>query len=85
MSDGYSVIYSYHVICLIAVSAKFVFNNDITVVSNPTGEYKEFVRAIGMLFEVVSQLTSGVLPLYKLYNNNLAKMYQESMTVSYSW
>ena len=66
----------------ISVSAKFVYGNDITVVSNPTGEYKDFVKAVADFFEVISRTTTEP-PLYKLYNNQLARLFKEATTVSY--
>ena len=69
----------------IVVSAKFVFGNDITIVSNSTGgEYQEFVEAINTLFEVLGRLISAELPLYKLYDNETARMYKKAMKVSFS-
>ena len=62
-------------------SAKFVYGNDIVVVSNPTGEYKDFIKAIATFFEVMSR-TVAELPFYKLYNNKLARMIKDCSTVS---
>lgn len=59
-----------------------MFDNDINVVSNPTGEYKDFVNAINTLFEVIGKLLTE-LPLYKLYDNQVARMYKEATMVSH--
>lgn len=66
--------------CIITVSAKFVYDSDITVVRNPSGEYKDFVDAIGDLLEVVGRVSTE-LPLYKFYNNDLLQKYTNCMKV----
>ncbi len=69
--------------CFTAVSAKFMFDNDINAVSNPSDieEYKDFIRAIDMMLDVFGRVLAE-LPLYKIYNNQVARMYQKSITVS---
>ena len=79
--------YHMHVTCLshdllcdsIAVSAKFVFGNDLAVVHRPE-EYREFIEAIGKLVEMFVLVTDEP-PLYKLYNNWLARHFSEAMKV----
>ncbi len=71
-----------YLLCSAAVSAKFVFDNDINAVSNPSEDIKTFIKAIEMAFDAFGRLQTE-LPLYKLYNNQVARMYKESMMVRF--
>ncbi len=66
--------------CVHAVSAKFVYDSDISIVGNPAGEYKEFVDAIAGFFDVVSRMLVEP-PLYKLYNSELSRKFVECQKV----
>lgn len=62
------------------VSAKFVYNNDISVVANPSKEHLEFTNAIAYMLEVMGRVVYE-LPLYKFYNNDLRRKYIHSQEV----
>lgn len=57
---------------ILIVSAKFVYGSDMNVVTKQSEEYKEFVEAIDTLMHIFYRLLVE-LPLYKLYNNKLAR------------
>ena len=59
-----------------------MYGNDTSVISNPNEEYKTLVDAIEKIFEVFGRVMVE-LPLYKLYNNNVAKMHKEATMVRF--
>ena len=70
-----------HLACFIfSVSAKFVFGNDMSMVANPSKEDQEFIDAVSVLIGIFTRLISE-LPLYKLYDNKLAREFKEATKV----
>lgn len=63
-----------------AVSVKFVFDNDIDVLNNPAGEYKDLVEYVRNMTEIIAQLIIAP-PLYKLYNNKLSRDFVKNTKV----
>lgn len=62
------------------VSSKFVYGSDWNVVANPSAEDQEFVDAVVVIIGMLSRL-GRELPLYRFYENILAKEFKEAFQV----
>lgn len=61
-------------------TGKFVFGADLDLLVNPKEEDVEFLDRVEEFFEVFERITYEP-PLYKLYKNELHKLYHKAMMV----
>ena len=76
ISTSFKIMHSY------SVSAKFVFDNDLNVVCNPSKEDCEFIEGVSDVIHIFARVNSE-LPFYKVYHNQLSRDFVRSFEVSY--
>ena len=59
-----------------------MYQSDMTVVTNPTEEAKEFMKAIDVYIELFHKLSVSI-PFYKVYNNKLSRDFTKAAAVSF--
>lgn len=62
------------------MSAKLVYGSDWHVVTDPSAEDQEFIDAVAVFGSTILRLYTE-LPLYRLYENSLAREFKEAVEV----